>query len=187
MMNNNTFEVNQELKELAPTLANLPKNIKPSIPEGYFQLLENQVMSQIYISKNTETDKFHVPDAYFENFESNIEKMIYDKQAKTSSSVKIVLLSNLKWIRNVAAVLVLIAAVGMIFNEKYAENTSINITSDNSNGYLEYIEDNIDEYDINTLIDYGLIEESDITLITYANDSYLPEDQDLFIETSIEF
>ena len=95
-------------------------------------------------------------------------------------------LSNVKLMRY-AAVTVLFVSVWMVFNINITKEETNNTVFDSNEGYFEYLEDNLDDYDINTLVDYGLVEESDITLITYSDETYTDETKDLYMETSIDF
>ena len=181
-------EVSIELRDLAPNLARLPKNIIPVLPDGYFQKVEEQILSQILIAEIDDKSAVHVPDGYFEKLESDMENMVNKSNTDYSSGIKMVSLSNVKLIRYAAAaVMILFASVWVVFNMNLTKDEMNNTAFESSDGYFEYLEDNLDDYDINTLIDHGLVEESDITLITYTDETFTDETQDLYMETSIDF
>jgi hypothetical protein len=189
-MNSNTYEVYKELKDLAPILAELPKKSVAEVPEGYFQRVEQQIMSQIFISESTDTPKLQVPDGYFERLESDVMQVISQNDPKMSSKGKTVWLPTVKFLQYAAAaVVILFASVWVVFNinnnEVISEDTALELET--SDAYFEYLEDNIDEFDINILLEYDLIEESDIALITYTEDAETDVDQDLIFESEINF
>jgi hypothetical protein len=187
-MDRQTNEVNTELRDLAPHLAKLPKKNTSVLPNGYFQEVEEQIMRQILIAEIDDKSPAQAPDGYFEKLESDLDGMVNKSNANNSSGIKMLLLSNLKLIRYAAAaVMILFVSVWVVFNMNSTNDEINNIAMDNSDGYLEYLEDNLDDYDINTLVDHGLVEESDITLITYTGETYADETQDVYMETSIDF
>ena len=86
-----------------------------------------------------------------------------------------------------AAVVILFASVWMVFNINNNEVISEDTALESSDAYFEYLEDNIDEFDFNILLEHDLIEESDIALITYTEDAETDVDQDLIFESEINF
>ena len=56
----NRKELQKELKELSPILADLQVGDKPDIPEGYFANLENRVLSRIREKNKQESKVFYL-------------------------------------------------------------------------------------------------------------------------------
>jgi len=188
MMNSDTYEVNKELKELAPILSELPKINGAEVPEGYFQRAEQQILSQIFISGRVDTSELQVPDGYFDRLESDVIDIVYQNDEKYSAKGKMIWLSKLKFLQYAAAaVVILFASVWVVFNMNNHDVISEDISMESSDAYFEYLEDNIDEFDINILLEHDLIEESDIALITYTEDAETDIDQDLIFESEINF
>jgi len=188
MMNSDTYEVNKELKDIAPILAELPKNSASEVPTGYFQLVEEQIMGQIFISENVHKSEMQVPEGYFEKLESDVINVVSKNNPNKSSEVKIVLFSNVKLLQYAAAaVLILFVSVWIEFNVNNTNAITEDTTLETSDAYFEYLEDNMDEFDINSLVDHDLIEESDITLITYTEDAVTDDSQYFILESEINF
>lgn len=188
MMNSDTYEVNKELNDLAPILAALPKKSGGELPEGYFKRVEQQILSQIFISESVDRSELQVPDGYFERLESDVIDVICQNDPKESSKGKMVWLSKMKFLQYAAAaVVILFASVWMVFNMNNNEVISEDTALESSDAYFEYLEDNIDEFDFNILLEHDLIEESDIALITYTEDAETDVDQDLIFESEINF
>ncbi len=188
MMNSDTYEVNEELKELAPILSELPKINGAEVPEGYFQRVEQQILSQIFISGSVDTSELQIPDGYFERLESDVIDIFHQNDEKYSAKGKMVWLSKLKFLQYAAAaVVILFASVWLLFNMNNHDVISEDTAMESSDAYFEYLEDNIDEFDINILMEHDLIEESDITLITYTEDVETVGNPDLIFESEINF
>ena len=188
MMNSDTYEVNKELKELAPILSELPKKNGAEVPEGYFQRVEQQILSQIFISGSVDTSELQVPCGYFDRLESDVIDVICQNDPKESSKGKMVWFSKLKFLQYAAAAFVILfASVWLLFNMNNHDVISEDTAMENTDVYLEYLEDNIDEFDINMLMEHDLIEESDITLITYTEDVETVGNPDLIFESEINF
>ena len=117
MMNSDTYEVNKELNDLAPILAALPKKSGAEVPEGYFKRVEQQILSQIFISESVDRSESMVPDGYFERLESDVIDVICQNDPKEYSKGKMVWLSKMKFLQYAAAaVVILFASVWMVFN-----------------------------------------------------------------------
>lgn len=73
-----------ELKNIAPTLFKLKKfGTGFIVPKSYFENLEDQVNSQIFIQNIKSKDSFDIPKGYFKDFENSVfEKINSEKKEK---------------------------------------------------------------------------------------------------------
>lgn len=147
----------QELKDISPFLASwpIPSEID-KIPEGYFNQLEDMIMSHVNISQhdsNSET----APVAYFNQFEEEIiNKSGINTQYKT-----------LKWLSYAAAAMIL-GIISTVALQTTSQKTPTEIV--NNTLQLEDVE--ILDYlidDIEMVAEYGLLEEEDLFVIDDAN------------------
>jgi hypothetical protein len=178
-----TSEVIEELKKLAPVLSGLPKDNLLKLPEGYFEDVEDKILSQIHL---TNYDlKPSVPPGYLEK----VEDVILRKVKFGPSDKKHQVISMLKYrkiIASIAAVMLFILTAWFVFNREERSSGNIAISIEDHDAYLEYIHKNIGDYDINMLVDQGLIEEDDLVMDTPVIDQLDSEDES-WIESEINF
>ena len=178
-----TSEVKEELGKLAPILSGLPKVNPYNLPEGYLEDVEEKIMSQLnLISYET---KPSVPDGYFEIVENDILKKSgqLHKASKKSNVISIFKYRN--QILSIAAVLTFVLTAWFVFTRIEKPETDLALTTGDTAEYLEYIHDNIGEYDINMLIEQGLIEEEDIVMDELNLDQI--EDETTWMDSEIDF
>lgn len=146
----------QELNSISPFLASWPipaENDK--IPEGYFNQLEDMIMSHVNISQhdsNLETATV----AYFNQFEDEI---INKSGIKTPYKA-------LKWLSYAAAAMIL-----GIISTVALQTTSQKTTTEIVNNTLQLEDVEILDYlidDIEMVAEYGLLEEEDLFVIDEA-------------------
>jgi hypothetical protein len=124
-----TVSASEELKDLAPFLAAIPKKLPFTVPEGYFDQAA-QGLSELVnedslpgFLQDARKMPYAVPEKYFENFPDLILRKVSPKQAKVIS-----INSHRKWMRYaVAAMVAGIIAVSSIF---YFGNKSVDPTSE---------------------------------------------------------
>lgn len=161
MKHEDTYDLQHELEQISPLLASLPKNggtIGP-VPSGYFNRLEEDVMSVAAIQSHESTLP-PVPQGYFEELEHRILATPGSGQKpKHAGQPRFI---YLMWAVAAASVLVL----GVIFTIRVVNNqTADPYDSITQEEYIDYLEEHIDEVDIVSLAEQGLVEESDITFV----------------------
>ena len=178
-----TSEVIEELKMLAPFFSGLPKANLHKLPEGYFEDVEEKIISQIQLT-NYEL-KISVPPGYLEKVEDDILSKV-----KSVPSVKehrvIGILKYRKLIASIAAIMLFVLTTWFVFNKLESPSADISINTGEHDAYLEYIHKNIADYDINMLVDQGLIEEEDLVMDAPIFDQ-LEADDTSWIESDINF
>ncbi len=69
----NNMDILHEIKDLAPTLASIPRKNAYGVPHGYFSSLGKQVIGQVLLeSTSPRHDNYEVPDGYFEDFNKRV-------------------------------------------------------------------------------------------------------------------
>jgi hypothetical protein len=184
MNQNYTSEVKEELKMLAPVLSGLPKANIDKLPEGYFEDVEEKIMSQILLT-NYELTK-SVPSGYLEKVEDDIlSKVISVHTVKENRIVGI--LKYKKLIASIAAMMLFVLATWFVFNRVEETSGEIVINAEEHDTYLEYIHKNIGDYDINMLVDKGLIAEEDLVMESSVFEQFDAEDTTTWMESDINF
>lgn len=79
------FNNTEDLKDLAPTLAAMGKANPFSVPEHYFDELQEHLSSRIGLEQISDGG-FIIPDAYFENLPSQIEGRIFLETIKEQNT-----------------------------------------------------------------------------------------------------
>ena len=77
-----------ELKQLSPVVSEIGRENVFSVPDGYFEMLSNEILLQIQFPYSSSTDtnfKQSVPEGYFDNLAGNILARI---KAETKNEVK---------------------------------------------------------------------------------------------------
>ncbi|MBC7884318.1 MAG: hypothetical protein H7X99_02510 [Saprospiraceae bacterium] len=179
-MTNRSENIQKELQELAPTLANLPKTNPLTVPDSYFEIVEDRILSQLYLISTTETCVNDVPTDYFDQ----VESLILENIQKEAKPTKIIVLPFIKpnFFRY-AAILIfftLCIAVFSFYQKTNAEDAEIALQEE----YIDYMTEDIEEFDINLLIENDLIDESALDDVSYL--SIYNETSDLF-DSEINF
>ena len=110
-----TLTSSEELEEIAPFLATIPKKMPFSVPEGYFTQTTEGLSEWVkdeslpHLLQSGKQMPFTVPDGYFESLPDIILKKVSPKEAKI-----IPISSSRKWIRYAAAMIAGIIAVSSI-------------------------------------------------------------------------
>lgn len=171
--------IQKELAEIAPILATLPKRNNLVIPEHYFDDVENEILSQLKLS-DLKRSQLQIPDSYFEDLE---DKILH----KVNNSPMVNTVTMHRWMRYVAAALVVV--IMSIFAFQYIPlSTAPSQVADSIevNDYLQYLQQNIEDGDIEMLIDSGLVEESDLTVVELPSQDSTLDGEDFFV-TELEF
>ncbi len=165
----------QEIVEMAPILASIPKLRVHQVPENYFDEVEESIISQINIIKSENQEKQALPLDYFEK----VDEIILAKINDDTQGAKIVSMPILKFgYMKFAAIFVVLIASLVVFNIlKPQENTQL--TSELTQAeVLDYMVDHAEDFDINMLIDQEIIDETTLDDLSYI--SVEDENTDIF-------
>lgn len=179
MNNLESYQIQQELAEIAPTLAALPKRNNQAVPENYFADVEDEIFSQLKLS-DLKRKQIQVPDRYFDDLE---DKILHN--VKDISPIKT--FHRPQWMKYAAAASVVMVLSIFALNYLSSNTAPIQVADSlEASDYLQYIEQNVEDGDIEMLIENGLIEESDLTVVDLHSIELQNEEQGLF-ETELEF
>ncbi|MBK9736241.1 MAG: hypothetical protein IPO92_15280 [Saprospiraceae bacterium] len=188
-MNRNNNEIHAELEILAPTLAAMPKVMHYHVPEGYFEAVEDQILSQMALTEMDNHVGMDVPEGYFNRLEDIVMEQVAIMSKSNDNLVSLQPVRKLAYLKYVAAAASITLVITMLF---FFNNKDLNIdtaTSDNvtHDEYITYIQQNMDEFDINQLIEHELIDSTVLDNITYLESYDEAGNSDNFIESDINF
>lgn len=165
---NNREEIENELKSSGSSLAGRYQEINIDVPDNYFEDLEKQVLAEFAICSKQARESYSVPDGYFENLASNV--LIKSNATQKESNVfHIGMLIKRPAFRAIAASFILVLSAIILFElKKEAPVTSPEITLEES---MYFIEDNMDDIDLEDLIITGALEEEDLTVVEHDESS----------------
>ncbi len=177
-------DIHEELKEIAPVIASLSsKPPTPTVPEGYFEALEAQLVGLSRIASLPQNQEDDLPTAYFETLESNVMSKVAPQEAKV---VKMSWFKQNRWLVAACSILIVSATFFTIIkNEKPVidTQTSMNITSDEA---IEYIEAQSGHIQMNELIDAGIIDSTMVEELSFYQS--VPSDEDeMMFESELDF
>lgn len=142
-------------------------NIKDSgltVPNNYFEALEDDIATTIKLNSITETAGFAVPKDYFNTFEVKSNK---------TKRTKVINLFNT---RNIAYAASIAAAILLFFNLNLFNNT-LNINDIDTVAIDKYILDETTSNDLTLLLDNNILAETQFIDYNFNNDNI-----DLFLE-----
>jgi hypothetical protein len=134
---------NEDWREEAPTLSGIPVKAVFAVPDNYFEQLSASIEAKIAfdnLKSRISDETFTVPDGYFDRLEENI-------LAKTKSPAKILRLwrsSVLKYAS--AACFVLVAGLGVYFNQEQPQHERNNAEIANEQMLFDIDEETIIEH-----------------------------------------
>lgn len=157
-------DIIEEIIEITPILASIPKLNIHQVPEKYFEEVEESIISQISFVKSENQEKQALPSDYFEKLDEVILNRI-DEDTQVANIVPMTT-SRFAYIKY-AAILVVIIASLVVFNfQKPQENAQL--TSELTQAeVLDYMVDHAEDFDINMLIDQEIIDESTLDGLSY--------------------
>ena len=79
MTKHDNSDIREELESLAPNLARLPKTNRKSVPEGYFEDVEDQIVRQLNFL-HLDQRKPSIPSGYMDSLEDRIVSLVQDEQ-----------------------------------------------------------------------------------------------------------
>jgi hypothetical protein len=160
----NREEIEIELKTLGSSLAGRYQETINDIPENYFEDLEKQVLAEFAIHRKLARESHTVPDGYFENLASNV-LIKGNATQKESNVLHIGMLIKRPAFRAIAASFTLILSAIILFEfKKEVSVISPEISLEES---MYYIEDNMDDIDLEELVFSGVLEEEDLTVVEH--------------------
>ncbi len=181
-----TNEVQQELEGISLLLSQLPKQeLHTDVPQDYFNEVEDLIVRQMSLAQHDKTEQWQTPKGYFDQLENSILETIKPVWPNKTKPGKIVPFYRfrLKYLAAAAASVVFISACWWLFSLYVHQNGVEDMALENNDMYLQYVEDHIDDIDINMLIDADLIQEEDVTLVSVAEDA-VPTNEEYSIEDS---
>lgn len=180
MSHNETYDVKQELESMSPMLASIPKAEKSnaSVPDGYFDWLQDEIMAQAVIH-GYDKSQLAVPKGYFDGLEGRILAAANETTPSKTGRSRVV---YLMWALAACSILVL-AAVFVIRDRTTTETWSGDAITQAE--YFDYLQENVEDADIEQLADYGLLEDSDLTIAEPVGDSQTDEEE--IFESEIDF
>ncbi|MGL6268951.1 MAG: hypothetical protein ACRC2O_13555, partial [Chitinophagaceae bacterium] len=146
-------EIEQELWELSPAVANLSARMPFQLPEGYFERFPEKMLylmraenefeqgsteNTILEAKTTISGPFMVPEGYFEGLSANILQKIRENSAepvKLTSGQKqtatvISMGGRKKWLNYAAAAVITAFLAGTIYLYSTISGNDVNISSE---------------------------------------------------------
>jgi hypothetical protein len=161
---NNREEIENELKSLGSSLAGQYQETTHDVPDSYFEHLEKQVIAEFTIHRKQSQESFTVPDGYFENLGSNL--LLKGKASQKESTVfQIRTLIKRPAFRAIAASFILVLTAVILFeSKKEVPVMSPEIGFEES---LHFIEENMDDIDLEDLVTAGAVEEEDLTVVEH--------------------
>ena len=119
-------------------------------PKGYFESLEDQIISQIKLSE-FDTTGFKIPEGYLDSFESRVINSLSEKE-----TIKVISLFSKRTIIYASSIA---AAILLLLNLSIFENDSWDLEAQTVENYI--IDEAISSYEIASLLeDEDLIEEN---------------------------
>lgn len=161
-MNNKDKNIQQELKELSPLLADIPKPEIKDVPAGYFDTIEDQLIGLTNISSvHDHKDTSGIPEGYFESLENKIIQRLQSQPVEVRSNQ----LKIIRKVMKIAAAFVFVLTSYLTirqYNPYGFLSTPDEIALQDDDAMWDYLIDNSDDITLNMLIDNGLVEVSDL-------------------------
>ena len=143
-------------------------NIKENgfkVPEGYFDSLEDNIMSELKLKDQVNTSGYTTPDNYFEALEDSI----LDKVSEEKDTKVINIFSR----RNIIYASAVAAAIVLLFNLSiFGESEEWDIDNETVENYI--LDEGITSYEIASLLDEEELTEEDF--IDYTDEENYIED-----------
>jgi len=163
-MTNQDHNTTEEIIEIAPILAAIPKSKMHRVPENYFDEVESKIISQLNLIKNEHVAEHQVPSDYFEKLDDVILNRI--EAATQDTKMASLPTSRFNYMKYAAILVVIIASV-VVFNivtpKEHIEVASSLTQAD----VLDYMADHAEDFDINMLIDHDIIDETTLDGLSY--------------------
>ena len=160
----NKEDIQRELKDIAPLLAQGQNKAKEYIvPEDYFAHLGGKNI--LAIAKEKEGAAYNVPQDYFADLQNKVvARLEEDKNLSQNKKSKSVIIRNIRMLSGIAASLILLIYVSNNYRD-LSSNTDYTATEIES-----YIEQNLDELDLEELLVLEETEEWEEEAYVYGED-----------------
>jgi hypothetical protein len=131
---------------------NIKKESGFKVPENYFESIEDRFFDKIKIDKLTDKEGFNVPENYFESIEDNVFEKINSEKELTQTKETNVISFRERVVKRFIPIA--IAASFLIFSGIiYFNNQKLNFDKLAQNDIENWIDNNINEIDSNTITD----------------------------------
>ncbi|MGB4960505.1 MAG: hypothetical protein WBO36_13580 [Saprospiraceae bacterium] len=162
---NHTNDVYDELKGVAPILSTLSKENHLEVPNQYFEEVEEKILSQMRIYS---PEHAVLPDGYMDVVETKVLQKLENSTNIHQEKQESAKIFALKWWKSVAAAVILITTGSIVMNQLSVTNDkTLAAEMIDQDIYIKYLELHPEDFDINMMIDQGLIEESDVSIVNY--------------------
>lgn len=184
-MNPNIAEINKELALAAPLLATLPKVQIDQVPNGYFDHVEHQILAQMSFASILSKNKEEAPAGYFESLETETYHRL--EMVKDTKVIQLVPDKNSR-LRRMFSIAASVAAVVccVYFLAPSSVEDEAQLATSTEDMYIDYLTENIDEFDINTLIEHDLLDEALLDGLSFIDEDINIEDLHI-LESEINF
>lgn len=179
------YNIRQELESLAPTLSKIKVPVRNDLPEGYFEEVEELIMRQINICTHPQ-EEWDVPEDYFTNLDSCIDRIIQKEFSGNIPSKGKVHHSNFVRYLVAASLTLLLVFTGyqLIHWSDSTEQSYTAFEHIEDSEYIQYLEQNSEDIELNTLIESNLIEESDLMVVDVV---LLNEEPSFIFNSTLDF
>ena len=155
------IHINDEISELSPLLSKTLKENNMGIPEGYFEVAEEQITSQLTLIKVDDQKKLEVPEGYFDSLEDKILMRVHAVQG--NQPMKLIKLMTGQWMKVAASFLLILSAVFILNRASQPDLEDVSMGNDwDEQEVWDYLIENSDDISLVMLIDEGLVEASDL-------------------------
>lgn len=162
-MGNRDILITEELKEISPLIAELTKRMRIDVPEGYFEEVELQILSQLDIALVDVKHNPQIPEGYFETLENRI--IANNHQDKIRKTYDLKYFVNQKVSKIAAALVFVLGAVFLLtYNSQTDASEMVLDKGWDEMDLWEYLAHNTDDISLNILIENGLVDESDLAV-----------------------
>ncbi len=164
-MEDEYLHTNGELESLSPLLAKIQKTNIQDIPQGYFDQVENQILSQLAILKIDKQPQTDIPKEYFKTLEDNIVKRLNLSPSQNKVTLKNIL--SHRFTKVAAMAVFVMGAIFLYRLERSVDKIDMALNNDwNETELWDYLIEDSDEVSLNTLIDNGLVEDGDLIVLS---------------------
>lgn len=158
--------IKDELREQSPFLSEKFKENKGGfkMPEGYFESLSDRILEQVEEAPET--------------------KMAHMDSLSSASPAKVKKIRPYRMIAAAASVMLLIVAGLWFMNPSETTSQYAELEKLNEEGVLKYLDENMDEFDFDALVESGVVLDNSID---FKNVSELSDEEtDIYIDAILE-
>jgi hypothetical protein len=158
--------IEDELREQSPFLSEKFKENKGGfkIPEGYFETLPDKILDKVE--------------------EESATKVVHIDSLSSGSSAKVKKIRPYRLIATAASVMLLIVAGLWVMNPSETTSQYTALEQLNEEGVLQYLDENMDEFDFSSLVESGIVMDNEIDFKDISELS--DEETDIYIDAILE-